>query len=56
MIKLYKCSSFNNFRIHIDVKIYLLIAMPAPNPLLLTGSKELAEGSGLSGCYGVSLH
>jgi hypothetical protein len=51
--KLYKCSFFNNFRIDTIVEIQLLIVLPAPKPLLVTGSKEAAEGSGLSGCYGV---
>ena len=33
-----------------------LIVMRAIKPLLVAGSKEVAEGSGLPGCCSVSLH
>lgn len=55
VIKVPKCIFFSNFRIYTIVEICLLILMRAPKPLLVTGSKEVPEDSGLPGCYGVSL-
>jgi hypothetical protein len=55
VIKYYKFFFSNTFRIDTIFEIFLIV-MRAPKPLLVTGSKEVAEGSGLPGCCGVSLH